>query len=412
MKNKLLIIVLLIISITSYAQNKSIEKEQYRNAKKEQTAKVYIEYFKNYFPYGNYINKTQKLADDIVYKDAMENNNYKQLTEYKLYFPEGKHKKSINDDLENIATHNLQKLIESENYDELNKYISDHKGAEKQIEIINERIKFLNHRKEYKDIMGEKSFESFISFLKFNRKSIYYNKIETCLLNLVVEKNEISYIKKFLYINSNKEYNEKTYKLWWDIISKINSKEKYSELMANTSKENIYYKKSQIAIYDIDFLDVIQKNDIEGYKLFIKDNKDNINLDKVKALLIRKEDMIFKLAKEKNTSNAYKKYISIFPKGKFIIEAKKLLQEVSITEEKIKRKLEIEKINSQKIETFKKDTIIKNIDSQKDTKKTKPVKSDTIIKKVDSQKDTKKTKPVKSDTIIKKVDSQTKYNKI
>lgn len=332
MNKNLIIIFLLIFSLSSYSQNKNAEKEQYKIAKKEQNATQYLDYFKKYFPFGNYINKAQKDADNIVYSDAISNNKYKQLIEYKKYFPKGIHQSMITSKLDEIASNNLKGLIKSDSYDDLNKFIEDHPDANKQIEKIKERIKFLDHKKEYSEVQKKDSFDEYILFMKYNRKSIYYDEILNKLLAVVIKNNKVSDIKRFLYVSSDKKLNEDVYKQWWKIVSENNTKKEYSELMANTPKSNEYYIKSQNAVYDIEFLDVIQQNDVNAYREFVKNNKENTNINKVKALLKRKDIKIFKDAKEKNTSAAYKNYISLFPKGKFIKEAEEGLKNVSSTE--------------------------------------------------------------------------------
>jgi hypothetical protein len=299
MTRKTLLILLLIVNFTTYAQNKKVEKELYQLAKKNKNSKTYLEYFNKYYPNGYYIEKAQKKGDDIVYTNAIENKNYLKLCLYQKYFPNGLHIKNIENDKNNVAEFNLSKVIESETKYYLNAYISNHKGATKQIKVVEEKIAFIDHKRLYQETVSNWSYPGLYNFIKLHEKSIYYDKVIEKLFNVIVDsKNSYEY-KRFLNLKRNKYTQQIRNKL-----------EAYNnEKFAETEKT------------------------IKGYEDFIKYNKDNSNIERAKkelTNLLDKDKKAFEFAKNTNTFESYNNYLNYFPQGKFIGKVKILKSDLPL----------------------------------------------------------------------------------
>ncbi|PCH73408.1 MAG: hypothetical protein COB98_10735 [Flavobacteriaceae bacterium] len=326
MRKNLILLILVSICISTHAQKTfQNEKQMYKTAKKEKDAALYIAYFDAFFPQGIHVIKAQKYGDDIVYNNAIQQQNYQQLSSYQHYFPKGIHHKNVKKDLDKIATFHLDQIIASEDYEVLNAYILEHTGANQQITKVKERIHFLDHSKVYKKTLKTNTLDAYVHFLKSYRKSNYYDEIVSQLYQITVQKKEIKFFKKFLNVNASPNYNDEIYAAWWELVSEENNQKKYLDLLDYTSESNPFHAKAQAALHDIDFIAVIQKNTLEGYRNFITQN--NPNKDKIIALLKVKDTQAFNDAKKTNTSPAYNQYISQFPSGIYAKEALLFIKE-------------------------------------------------------------------------------------
>jgi hypothetical protein len=333
MKNILLLITFSLLSVTHvYSQDKEIEKRSYKAAKQAKSATLFLKYFSVYFPSGFYVKKAQKKADKIIYKDAINNNNYKELLAYQQYIPNGRYIENIEKDKDRIATHNLDKIINKENFYIFDSYIDKHPGAIKQLQRVKERVDFLKHRNLYRNSLKTNNFSTINSFLINNPESIYFNEGVEKLYDLMkFQKNTKDFVL-FLQAPNRKDYEERTINSWWQLIADKNEIKEYQLFIDNTPK-NMYTSLAKTKIDNKRFNDVKGINKISAYESFIKKHPDSQHLNEVETLLenlLIQDQQAFDAAKFINTIAAFDNYTIDNPYGKHHGLAKRLMEKLPI----------------------------------------------------------------------------------
>jgi TonB family protein len=202
---KVLLLLLLSVSLNVFSQDKNIEEKLFKSAVKTKSAKLYLEYFENYYPTGKYIKKAQKKGNDIVFSEAVKNNDYFDLLKYKKYFLDRESQIKVNYELNRIADKDLKQVINSEKTNELITFINNHPDANKQISAARNRIKYLEDLA-YEKCLKQNTFSSYYSFVQEYPESNYLNEIIDNLWELVKTENTFTEYSHFLHDTPSNEH--------------------------------------------------------------------------------------------------------------------------------------------------------------------------------------------------------------
>ncbi|MEM7085519.1 MAG: hypothetical protein AAF489_05010, partial [Bacteroidota bacterium] len=311
MKKTLLLLFLIFVSslgfgqISTPASGQTSEKDNFKNAKKINTAKVWLEYFENYHPNGKYISKAKKKSEDIVWEYVKNNNSvksseYNKLSLYLKYFFDGTYQNEARLQKANISDSEFKKIKEST------------QGLSDQIWSTKE---FLSN---YPDTSEQDEAKQFLIDIEeqFHYESILSKRDRSDLSN---------------YIKQNRAYSKEGLIKLYELIKEQNTIASY-QFFINNHPSSIYDQElKKVLAEKIDtknFNEAKRINTISAWETYVKMNKEGKKWNEGKRILdhkIAEEKSAYEMAILINTRGSLNAYLMKYPQGKYADQVKKMV---------------------------------------------------------------------------------------